>query len=207
MPRRLVLAAVASALTLGAVPATAAPGCVVTFADPLGDAAAPSHALYRPPATPGVDIEQVTVDSGRGRLTVAVTVDDIALQPVSTGTRVAFEFVLRQWVFQVFHVVQPVPDAVASRVDWTHGIELYDEVVSDAVDVSVAGDTVTMSVTLAELERIRRKPVAGQRISGLDATTTSLFGPDLRVVPHPRQQLDRTESATGASRVLGTSCR
>jgi hypothetical protein len=148
----------------------------------------------------------VSVDSGRGRLTVAVTVDDITLQPVSSGTRVAFEFVLRQWVFQVFHIVQPVPDDIASQVDWTHGIELDGEVVSDAVDVTVSGSTVTMSVSHEELERVRRKPVVGQRITGLDATTTSLFGPDLRLVPHPRQQLDRTESATGASRVLG-SCR
>ena len=209
MPRRLVLLAAGAALAFGVVPSQAAerPSGCAAFADAVGDAEAPPAALYRPPATEGVDIRSTSVRHAGEHLVVTVAVGDLTQQPASSvSTRVAFDFVLRGYAFRLYYTVGSTPQAVTDPLMGDKGIEVFDEKVSDRVRVSVAGSTVTFTVEYDELERLREKPVVGHAMTELDAHTTAYYLPDLGVGFYPRQDFDHLEAARGVTRVLGEPC-
>ena len=209
MCRRLVLLAAGAALALGVVPSQAAErasGCAA-FADAVGDADAPGNALYRPPATAGVDLRSTSVRQTGEDLLVTVGVGDLTQQPVSSvSTRVAFDFVLRGYAFRLYYMVGSAPQAVTDPLVGDKGIEVFDEKVSDRVRVTVAGSAVTFAVSYDELERLRDRPVMGHPMTELDASTTAYYVPDLGIGFYPRQDFDHLEAARGVTRVLGARC-
>jgi hypothetical protein len=208
--RPLVLTTGAVLALVAALPAHAATrgsGCL-TLTDPQGDAHAPSAALYQPPATPGVDIESVKVASDSRTLTMAMKVGDIRLQPPSSiRTRMDFEFVLRNRAFSVFYTYSPVPSPVEEPVITRKGIEVFGELVSKNVAVSVVDNTVTISVSYAELNRLSDDTVVGQRLLTIQAGTTTYYFPDLGVHFNPYQTYDSVQAPRGVAPVLGAACR
>jgi hypothetical protein len=211
MPRRVALVVTGAALLLaGAIPSQAGgrlSGCL-SLSDPQGDAHAPSAALYQPPATPGVDIQSVKVSSDGHTLTMAMTVGDIRLQPPSSvRTRMAFDFVLRNRFFTVVYTYSAVPSPVDEPVVTRKGIEVFHELVSRNLTATVVDNTITLSVSYRELERLTDSSVVGQKLAQLEAGTTTYYVPDLGVHFNPNQPYDSVAAPKGVTPVLGAACR
>ena len=209
MHRRLILAVtVGLVVTTGVAPSLAADrtaGCV-SLTDARGDAEAPPGALFRPPATPGVDIHGFTLRSDGDRLVGAITVADLAQPPLGLSTRMAFSFVLQRWEFTVFYDVGAVPNSAAEKIYYTQGVSVFDEVVSANVQGSVTGNTLSISVPISELEKIRGKAVRGERLTELSAATGANYGPRNSML-YPHADYDRLTAPRSVTPVLGASCR
>jgi hypothetical protein len=210
MPARLALAV--SVALLGAVcampsyAAAGAAGCV-TVTDARGDAQAPPAALFRPPATAGVDIHAVALRSEANRLVGTITVGDITQQPVtSISTRMALSFALKGWDFTLFYDVGAVPNETAEAVYYTRGIQVFDEIVSTNVQGAISGNTLSLSVPYGELERIRGKALRGERLTQLGASTDANYGPRNGFL-YPHQNFDSAHAPHGVAAVLGAGCR
>lgn len=210
MPRRLALAAtVALLIPLSGLPSHAAgrgAGCL-TVPDARGDAAAPPAALFRPPATEGVDIHTVTLRSEADRLVASISVGDISKQPAtSTSTQMAYSFVLKGWEFTVFYDLGAAPDDVEGAIYYSQGIKLFGEIVSTKVQATVTGNTLDLAVPYDELQALRGKKVRGERLTQLSAATDANYAPRNGVL-HPHQTFDTVRAAAGAAPVLGAACR
>jgi hypothetical protein len=209
MSRRLaLLLAVAVVGVVAVAPSYAAgrPAGCVTLTDPKGDAEAPPAAVFRPPATPGVDIHSVTLRGDGDHLVGSITVGDMTQQPAaSISTRMAITFVLKGWELTVFNDVGPVPNDQADAVYYTRGIQVFDEIVSSNVQTSVSGNTLTMAVPYRELEAIRGKQVRGERLSQIGAFTDANYGPRNSFL-YPHQNFDSVHAPKGVAPVLGAGC-
>jgi hypothetical protein len=210
MPRRLALLVTCALLGLvGAVPsyATARTGGCATVHDARGDAQAPPAAAFRPPATAGVDIHSVSLRSEGDRLVGAITVGDITQQPAtSISTRMAYDFVLDGWAFTVFYDVSAIPGDVAGQLYYTQGISVFDEIVSSNLQASITGNTVTLAVSFAELEKIRGKQIRGKRLTYLSAAADANYGPRNATL-YPHQNFDVVHAPPSVAPVLGAACR
>jgi hypothetical protein len=119
----------------------------------------------------------------------------------------AFDFVLQNTFFTVFYTVSAVPAPVEEPLVTRKGIEVFNELVSKNLTASVAANTVTLSVSYKELERLSDRPVLGQRLSDMQAGTTTYYVPDLGVNFYPHQPYDAVQAPRGVAPVLGAACR
>ena len=201
MIRRLaVVSACAAVAFVGAVPTHASPtsGCA-TLLDLRGDAV--PDGLYQPPAAAGVDLHTVSYSSDVQRLVTSVTVGDIAQQPASsTSTRLNVYFAMRDWSFTLFYRVTPAPSPAAELLEYTKGIEVAGRLVSQNVQASVVGNTVTLSVDYKELQRIVQRPVRGERLTQLGAESRAYYA-------FQGQSFDTVDASRGVAVALGAACR
>jgi hypothetical protein len=212
MSRRLVVTAAAAVALAGAVPTDAAErasGCL-TLSDRTGDAHAPSAALYQPPATPGVDIESVTMRSDANRMVGTITVGNVLLQPPSSySTRFAFAFSLHRTWITAYYNYTAVPSRVDQLLEHQQGIQVAGQFASGSVEVAVTDNTVSIAVPYRVLERILNKEVHGQRLAALEASTTTHYTPDVNtgLGLYPGQLYDTVVAPRSAAPVLGAACR
>lgn len=200
--RPSVAAAACAALAAVTVPSHAAPRATpcVTIVDPAGDAAAPSAALVRPPATGRLDITGASFRTDDDRLVGTVTVADMTKPPVGTSTRFEWTFVLRELEMTVFYNVGEAREVDGRVLQYQEGIVVHGEHVSSKVKGSVSGNTVTVEVRHADLADARGRDITGHRLTRLRTGASALYGIQ-------SQPFDSAAAPPAAAVSLAGACR
>ena len=195
MNRRLVVAATGAALlAASAVPTYAAgkPAACAAFADAKGDSG--------PVPDPALDITGVRFSTVGKTLVAAITLDKLAERPiVGAGNRVQVNFTLAGRAVTLYYKFGPAREQEANAF-YQQGIRVDEVFYSDVLEGKVAGNTVTLTVSVGELSGAVEKKVNGQKISGISAEALASF-------VATNQGWDSAEAPASLTHTLGAACK